>query len=284
MGPSLHAIIDITRETRMMLLLDAIGLMLVEYLFHRANNLDSHDVRETAVSLAIAIGGKLFAALTASITIVPIFCVYRHRLFDITIDGPLPWLALFLGVELSYYLHHVAMHKTRWFWATHAVHHTATRLNLTAAVRTGWGGHLSGGFLFYLPLVLIGFHPVAVFGMLGLGLLYQFFLHLAYAPQLGPLEWVFNTPRHHQIHHACNHACVDRNFGSVLIVFDRIFGTFAAPPNEVLRYGLAEAAPTRNVLRILFGAWSQIFRDVWRADNTAAKLRSLFGRPAQSSS
>ena len=256
MGPSLHDIVDIARESRVILLLDALGLMLVEYLFYRANDLDSHDARETAVSLAIAIGGKLFSALTASIAVIPIFYVYRYRLLDIPPDAPLSWLALFLGVEFSYYLHHLAMHKIRWFWATHAVHHSATRLNLTAAVRTGWGGHLSGGFVFYLPLVLIGFHPAAVFGALGLSLLYQFFLHLAYAPQLGPLEWVFNTPRHHQVHHACNHACVDKNFGSVLIVFDRIFGTFAAPPSEALRYGLAEAAPTKNVLKILFGAWS----------------------------
>jgi sterol desaturase/sphingolipid hydroxylase (fatty acid hydroxylase superfamily) len=280
MGLSLHGIVDIAREGRVMLLLDALGLMLVEYLFHRANDLDSHDASETAVSLAIAIGGRIFSALTASIAVIPVLYVYRYRLLDIRLDAPLPWLALFLGVELSYYLHHVAMHKIRWFWATHAVHHSATRLNLTAAVRTGWGGHLSGGFLFYLPLVLVGFHPAAVFGVLGVGLLYQFFLHLAYAPQLGPLEWVFNTPRHHQVHHACNEACVDKNFGSVLIVFDRMFGTFAAPPEETLRYGLAEATPTRNMLKILFGNWTEIFRDARRADSVAAKLRSVFGKPA----
>ena len=280
MAPLLQGIVDAAQEPRAMLLFDALGLMLVEYLFYRANDQDSHDAGETAVSLAIALGGKLFAALTASISVMPVFYVYRHRLFDIRLDGLMPWLALFVGVELSYYLHHVAMHKVRWLWATHAVHHSATKLNLTAGVRIGWGGHLSGGLLFYLPLVLIGFHPAAVFGLLGLGLLYQFFLHLAYAPQLGPLEWVLNTPRHHQVHHACNQGCVDKNFGSVLIVFDRLFGTFAAPPNEVLRYGLTETAPTRNVLRILFGTWSQIFQDMRRSGGPAAKLRSLFGKPA----
>ncbi len=96
--------------------------------------------------------------------------------------------------------------------------------------RLGWGGDLTGGFLFYLPLVTLGFHPVAVFGMLGLGLFYQFFLHVACPPSLGPLEWILNTPRHHHVHHASNGEYLDKNFGSVLIVFDRLFGTFAKAP------------------------------------------------------
>src|SRR3546814_7746485 len=80
----------------------------------------------------------------------------------------------------------------------------------------------SGGMLFYLPLALLGFPPLAIGGILMLGLLYQFFLHLAVAPSLGPLEWVLNTPTHHRVHHASNDACLDRNYGNVLIIFDRL--------------------------------------------------------------
>jgi sterol desaturase/sphingolipid hydroxylase (fatty acid hydroxylase superfamily) len=258
-----------------------LGLVLAEYLFLRLNHAEDHDVGETAVSLVIAVGHRAVAAVTAGLAALPLLFVYQHRLFDIPLDAAWSWLALFLGVEFCYYVHHVAMHKIRWFWATHVVHHSPTRLNLSAGVRLGPGAHLTGGFLFYLPLVALGFHPAAVLGMLALGLLYQFFLHVAHAPRLGPLEWVFNTPRHHQVHHASNATCLDRNFGSMLIVFDRMFGTFAeAPKNEPLRFGLGAAArPEYNPLKVVFGVWIGMFADLLRARGIAGKLRSLFGRP-----
>lgn len=258
----------------------ALGLMLVEYLFHKVNHLDSHDPRETAVSLAIALGNKVTGLVSAGVLALPLLFVYRYRLFDIRLDTAWAWLALFVGVEFCYYLHHVAMHKVNWFWATHSVHHSPTRLNLSAAVRLGWGGPLTGGFLFYLPLIVLGFHPAAVFGMLAVGLLYQFFLHLARAPDLGPLEYVLNTPRHHQVHHASNEACLDKNFGAVLIVFDRLFGTFAqAPRDQALRFGLAGTAPTLNPFKVVFGVWTKMFHAAWQAKGAKAKLRALFGAP-----
>ena len=95
-----------------------------------------------------------------------------------------------------------------------------------------------GGGLFFLPLTLLGFHPLAVIGMFVLNLLYQFFLHTEHAPRLGPLEWVLNTPAHHRVHHASNASCLDKNFAGVFIVWDRLFGTFAAAPtDEKLRFG-----------------------------------------------
>jgi sterol desaturase/sphingolipid hydroxylase (fatty acid hydroxylase superfamily) len=276
----LSAGFDSGSSHRPLLALVALGLMLAEYLFHKVNHVESHEAGETTASLAIALGNKIIAAFTAGLAAVPMLFVYRHRLFDIRLDAAWSWLALFLGVELSYYAHHVAMHKIRWLWATHVVHHSPTRLNLSAAVRLGPGGNLTGGFLFYLPVVAIGFHPAAVLGMLALGLIYQFFLHLAYAPRLGPLEWVLNTPRHHQVHHACNPGCVDKNFGSVLVVFDRLFGTFAtAPKDEQLRFGVGSAGPTANPLKIVFGVWTQICADAYRAEGATAKLHALFGRP-----
>lgn len=131
-----------------------LGLMLSEYLFHNLNHADEiYDARETAASLVIAIGNKIIAALTAGVVTVPSMFVFRHRLFEFPLDTMWAWLALFMTVEFTYYVHHVAMHKVGWFWATHAVHHSPTRLNLSAAVRLGWGAHLTGGFLFYMPLI-----------------------------------------------------------------------------------------------------------------------------------
>ncbi len=262
-------------------MLVVLGLMLSEYLIHRLNHTDSHDARETAASLAIALGNKVIGALTAGVVAVPVLFVHRYRLFDIPLDTVWTWLALFLGVEFSYYVHHVAMHKVRWFWATHAVHHSPTRLNLSAGVRLGWGGSLTGGFLFYLPLVALGFNPAAVFAVLAAGLFYQFFLHLAHAPHLGPLEWVLNTPRHHQVHHASNPACIDKNFGAVLIVFDRLFGTFAtAPKGEPMQFGIAGMARSANPFNIAFAVWLRMLSEMLQAKGIGAKLRTLFAPPA----
>src|SRR5215468_401320 len=216
-----------------------LALMAGEHLVARYRHERVHDLGETAASLVIAVGHRIVGAATASLVMVPAAWIYQHRLFDIPLAQPWSLVALFLGVEFCYYWHHVAMHKVRWFWATHAVHHSATKLNLSAAIRLGWGGNFSGGLLFYLPLVWLGFAPAAVFATMAIGLFYQFFLHMARAPRLGPLEWVLNTPRHHHVHHASNDPCLDKNFGSVLIVFDRLFGSFAeAPVDEPLRFGL----------------------------------------------
>jgi sterol desaturase/sphingolipid hydroxylase (fatty acid hydroxylase superfamily) len=116
--------------------------------------------------------------------------------------------------------------------------------------------------------------------MLALNLLYQFFLHTELSPRFGPLEWVLNTPAHHRVHHASNDACLDKNFGGVLIVFDRLFGTFAAAPEqEPLRYGLKIGAPSNNPFRIALGEWWRLLGDLGRARGLKAKLLVIFGRP-----
>ncbi|MBN9548265.1 MAG: sterol desaturase family protein, partial [Alphaproteobacteria bacterium] len=226
------------------------------------------------------LGQNLVRAIEAGIVAVPFTLAYGHRLFDLDPYAPATIAALFLATEFVYYWHHRASHRIRWMWATHAVHHSATRLNLTAAIRLGWTGNISGNFLFFVPLAWLGFHPVAIVAVLGVNLLYQFFIHTELAPRLGPLEWVLNTPAHHRVHHASNRACLDRNYGGVLIVFDRLFGTFAeAPDDEELRYGLVGGTRTLNPVRIALGEWAAMFRDVRRASSPAAMWRALFAPP-----
>lgn len=259
----------------------AAAAMLAEYLIGRLDGHDTHDGGETAASFFIAVGNKAIGLATAGLVAAPLVWLHEFRLLDVSAASPLGFAALFVAVDFAYYVHHVAMHKVRWLWATHAVHHSATKLNLTAAVRLGWGGQLTGGVLFYAPLVVVGFEPIAVFGMLALNLVYQFLLHLARAPRLGPLEWVLNTPRHHQVHHASNDGCLDRNFGGVLIVFDRLFGTFAAAPaGEPLRYGLKlDGVSPRNPFAVITGEWRRLARDVARARGLKARLKALVHVP-----
>ncbi|MEL6226455.1 MAG: sterol desaturase family protein, partial [Pseudomonadota bacterium] len=234
-----------------------VTLMVLEFVATRLADIDSHDSKETAASFVIAIGNKIIRTLEAGFVAIPFLLAYHYRLIDIDLTSPLAWIALFLFVEFVYYWHHRASHTVRWLWATHAVHHSPTRFNLTAGIRLGWTGAISGHFLFYVPLALIGFHPLAIAAVLGANLGYQFFIHSELLPRLGPLEWILNTPTHHKVHHACNDTCLDKNYGGTLIVFDRLFGTFAAPPqNEKLRYGLAGRQQTNNPIKIVFGEWN----------------------------
>lgn len=258
------------------------GLALLEYAVCRVTGHgDAYDLGETAASFAIQVVQRLMQVATAGLVLLPLGWAYQFRIFEIAMDSALPWLALLLGVEAAYYLHHRAMHRVRLFWAVHSVHHSATRLNLSAAIRIGWFGPVTGGVLFYLPLVLIGFPPIAVLAMLGLNLFYQLFLHTAWTPSLGPLEWVLNTPRHHHVHHAANPSCIDRNFGGMLILFDRLLGTFAPTPrDEPLRFGSdGSGRPARNPLAVNLREWAGILGDLRRAPGMRRRLAVLFGPP-----
>jgi sterol desaturase/sphingolipid hydroxylase (fatty acid hydroxylase superfamily) len=258
------------------------GLMLVEWLYVRLalHEADSHDLKETATSIATAFGNQLLRPFVSLIVAIPLYAAYQFRLFDIPTTSVVALVALFVLVDFMDYWFHRAAHRIRIMWATHAVHHSSTRFNLTAAVRLGWTGPLSGAVLFFLPLALIGFHPLAITAMLTLNLLYQFFLHTRYSPRLGVLEWVLNTPAHHSVHHASNATCVDKNFSGVFIVWDRLFGTFAeAPADEPLRFGLVKPLPSQNPLTVNFHEWRSLLRDARHARGFKAKVTTLLQAP-----
>lgn len=259
----------------------ALVFIAVELLYMKfAHPAHDHDAHETAASVGVAVGDIAIRLLTGSIAAVPFLLCYQNRLFDIPLNTEWSWIALFIGVEFFYYWFHRASHRVRWLWATHSVHHSATHFNLSAAIRLGWTGTISGAFAFFLPLALIGFHPAAIALVVGLGLIYQFFLHTALQVSLGPLEWIFNTPMHHRVHHASNEECLDKNYGSVLIVFDRLFGTFAAAPrNEPLRFGVKGRESSNNPLHIAFSEWGHLWHDVKRARSLSDKAKVLLGAP-----
>lgn len=207
--------------------------------------------------------------------------VARIRIATIPMNNAYSWIALLLALEFCYYWMHRADHRVQWLWATHAVHHSSNAYNLSAAYRLGWTSGLSGGGLFFAPLVFIGFPTQAVLAMAALNLLYQFWLHTELVPRLGPLEWVLNTPRHHRVHHARNPEYIDKNFGGVLIVFDRLFGTFASDvPHAPLEFGLVHRVTSHNPLRIALHAWIGLWQQLRAVTGFRQAARVLFGPPA----
>ena len=272
---------DATRWLALAVLI-VIGAAALEGLVQTFVRRQAYDWRAFAASLADAVGRRAVDALGLSIAAPVIAWAYAHRELTLTLATPASFALLFVGQEFAYYWYHRAAHRVGWFWATHSVHHTPNQLTLAAALRLGWTGKLTGSALFFAPLVWLGFPPLAVIATLGANLLYQFWLHAPWMPRLGPLEWVFNTPTHHQVHHASNPEYLDCNYGGVLIVFDRLFGTFVdlradVPP----RFGLTTPLTTHNPLRIATHGWLVLARDLRDARGTGAKLRVVFGPPGQ---
>ena len=197
--------------------------------------------------------------------------LYQHRLFEFDQTTPLALGALFIGSEFLYYWQHRASHRIRWMWATHSVHHSTTRFNLTAAIRLGWTGSISGNFLFFLPLALLGFHPMMIVAMLGINLFYQFFTHTEFVPPLGPLEWVLerapSSPRASRLQRRVPRPELRRHPSSCSTV---LFGTFAEPPGarEALRYGLVGGKPSFNPVKTpALGEWvALMLRDARRRE------------------
>jgi sterol desaturase/sphingolipid hydroxylase (fatty acid hydroxylase superfamily) len=236
--------------------------------------------KESLSSLGVFIGHRISDIVFGVLPIAVLSFVWQHRLWTIPLNQAWAILLLFIGTEFFYYWYHRVSHEVRWLWATHAVHHSARYLNLSAAYRLGWTGWLSGNFLFFLPLSWMGFHPVAVTTCLGLNLIYQFWIHTELIPKLGWLEWIFNTPSHHRVHHASNPVYIDRNYGGVLIIFDRMFGTFTAERADCTPiYGLTHSLQSHNPAKIAFHEWKRLFQDLRFAKTWRDRYRIILGRP-----
>lgn len=239
-----------------------------------------YDWRAFAASMVDVVGRRAVDALGVSVALPVLAFVHEHRVADLALSTPLAFALIFIGQEFCYYVYHRCAHRMAWFWASHCVHHTPRELTLAAALRLGWTGKLTGSALFFAPLAWLGFPVNAVLATLALNLLYQFWLHAPWLPRLGPLEWVLNTPTHHSVHHASNPEYLDCNYGGVLIVFDRLFGTFVDKRDDIdIRYGLTEPVDTHNPLRFNAHGWRQLARQLRAARGWRGVWAALFGAP-----
>jgi len=260
--------------------LAAVALFALIEFFWRKRSGKGYDLAALGGTFGIALGQFVSKAVTGGIVAAGLFAAYEFAPIKFPIDDWRSWAAGFFAVEFFYYWQHRFMHTVRWFWATHAVHHSPNEMTLPAALRLGWTGAISGAWLFYLAPVLLGFHPIVIGVLLILNLRYQYFLHTEAVGKLGPLEWVLNTPSHHRVHHGSNPDYLDRNFGGVLIVFDRLFGSFAEEKeSEPVIYGLTDPLLSNNPFTIAFHEWGRLFGDLRQAQSCGEIFRTLFGRP-----
>ncbi len=239
--------------------------------------LRGHRGADTWASLAMGVGNVLIAAVV-KVGVVGLWALlYRFRLFDLPTDAWWSWALLFVGEDFCYYWFHRASHEVRALWAAHVNHHSSTYYHLSTALRQSWTTPFTS-IPFWLPLPLLGFHPAMILTQQAISLLYQYWLHTELIGTLGPLEWIFNTPSHHRVHHGRNARYLDRNHGGILIVWDRLFGTFE-PETEAPDYGLTKNLETFHPVRIAFHEWIAIAKDVARARSLRSALGYVFGPP-----
>lgn len=237
----------------------------------------AYDRADALASLALgAVMALVFTAFRVVEYAIYTF-VWSHRVADLGASAAI-WVALPLLDDLAYYWFHRISHEVRLFWAIHVNHHSSQRYHLATALRQPPLEPLVV-WMFWVPLALLGVRPEQIILMKAISNVYQFFLHTELVGRLGPLEWVLNTPSHHRVHHGSNPEYLDRNYGGTTIVWDRLFGTFAAERAPVV-YGLTKKVGTNHPIVVWLHEWRAIARDL-RAQPSRA-LQILLGRPTPS--
>jgi sterol desaturase/sphingolipid hydroxylase (fatty acid hydroxylase superfamily) len=235
--------------------------------------------KEIIANMALGASYQLMEAVAWLLVTASVFSwVYQYRLFDIPVNG---WtvLPIFVLVELCYYWFHRCSHRIRWWWAAHVPHHSGEYMNFTTAMRQSVLNAFVGIFVFYLPPVLLGVPPAVVMFMLAVDLVYQYFVHTESIGKLpGWFEFVFNTPSSHRVHHGRNPQYIDKNYGGVLIIFDRMFGTFE-PEVEKVDYGIPRQIRSYNFLVLNLHEFVDMVRDVMAPGPWRQRLKHLWMPP-----
>ncbi|MEV0108272.1 sterol desaturase family protein [Nocardia sp. NPDC050799] len=240
-----------------------------------------YDGREVATNLGTFLLGRVTKPIITAIgTVGPLALAAAVAPVHLDTGTWWVWPAAFVVVDFCYYWAHRADHRVRLMWTSHAVHHSSQYFNLTTAVRLPWLNPtmvLRGAF--FAPAVLLGFPVWMVLLMQSLNLVFQFPIHTERVGRLwGPLEYLFNTPSHHRVHHGSNNPYLDKNYAGVLIVWDRLFGSYAAEI-EPVRYGLVHDIETRNLLKVNYGELAALVRDIRHARTWAGRLGYLLAPP-----
>lgn len=204
--------------------------------------------------------------------------VRKFQLTQLADDEAWVWLSCFVLYDLAYYWKHRLGHEVALFWGSHVAHHQSEDYNLGTALRQTSIDFY--GFLFYLPFFMLGYPAEILFTVVSLNLIYQFWVHTEHVPKLGVLEWIFITPSNHRVHHARNKIYVDKNYGGVFILWDRLFGSFQEElEGEKVIFGLRKPLNSWNPLWANVHVYWRLFLDFLKVPGIANKCRILFKPP-----
>ncbi|MBO4273187.1 sterol desaturase family protein [Microbispora triticiradicis] len=250
----------------------------VSYRFLPGDDERGYDLRDTATSMFMGLVNQLIDLPWHILAVLAYAGLYEVAPLHLSAASGWTWVLLFFAEDVTYYWFHRSHHRIRLLWASHVVHHSSRYFNLSTALRQSWTTPMTS-LPFWLPLALLGVPPWMIFLQKSVSLFYQFFLHTERVDRLwAPVEAVFNTPSHHRVHHGSNDVYLDRNYGGILIVWDRLFGTFRSEGRRVV-YGLTENVESHNPIRVAFGEFAHLWRDVRTADHWRDRLGYLIGPP-----
>lgn len=222
-------------------------LILIEWLIARHQERPLYRFNDAMSDFACGMGDQLIGVAFKTVSLVAYTWTFQvGSLFELDAASPWTWVLGTLGVDLAYYAFHRFGHRVNWAWAAHSVHHQSEEYNLAVALRQPWFSQFFSWW-FYIPLALLGVPPVVWLTSYSINLLYQFWIHTRLIGKLGPLEWVFNTPSHHRVHHGTNPAYIDKNYAGIFIIWDRLFGTFEVE-SETPLYGTLQPLRSWNPL------------------------------------
>ncbi|MET9111677.1 sterol desaturase family protein [Streptomyces zhihengii] len=255
-------------------------LVVVEALSYRFlpdDEEQGYELRDTVTSMSMGAGSQVVGLPWKVFAVLAYAGVYTLSPWQLSPSSVWTWVLLFFADDLAYYVFHRAHHRVRVLWASHVVHHSSVRFNLSTALRQSWTPMTT--LPFWLPLALLGIPPWMILLQQSFSLVYQFFLHTERVGTLWrPVEWIFNTPSHHRVHHGSNNRYLDKNYGGILIVWDRLGGTFE-PEGERVVYGLTKNIATYNPLRVAFHEYAAVWRDVRAARTWRDRAGHLVGPP-----
>ena len=261
-----------------------LAALLLEFYIDRKKSLELFEKNDTIASLWMTVFVVVVDLLPKLAALVAFFYLYSiSPLADIVQRQWWAWLLLFFLDDLTYYFMHRSNHEVRLLWAGHVSHHSAIRMNFATALRQGVMERVHKYF-FWLPLPLLGFDPMMIFTMMSINLFYQFWLHTELVDRLPNwFEAVFNTPSHHRVHHASNIRYLDCNHAGVLIIWDKLFGTFSQQvEGEQPVYGLTSNITSYNPFYVATHEYAAILSDVRQADKLRDKLSYILKAPGWS--
>jgi len=252
--------------------------IIVEIIASVLLKMKEYEYKDAGTSIAMGLGNVFIGIFSKTLVFSAFILVYNHlRIFTIPFEW-WAWILIFFADDFTYYWYHRISHTTRFFWASHVVHHSSQNYNLSTALRQTWTGSFTS-FIFYLWLPLLGFHPAMILMQMSISLLYQYWIHTELIVKLPHwFEFFFNTPSHHRVHHATNPQYLDRNHAGILIIWDRMFGTFE-PEDERPIYGLTKNIATYNPFRVAFHEWIDMFSDVFSNKTTFWNRLKYFTKP-----
>ncbi|MBK8302554.1 MAG: sterol desaturase family protein [Pyrinomonadaceae bacterium] len=244
--------------------------------YHKNSN-EYNDKKDTWGNIFMGFMSVVWGALFGLATGYIFVFLYEIAPYKFPADAWWTWVILFFVDDLFYYIFHRVSHESRLFWNFHVVHHSSERYNLSVAVRQSWFSGILH-WIFYAPIMLLGFAPWMFATMHGFNLIYQFWIHTRFINRLGALEYVLNTPSHHRVHHGVNEQYLDKNYAGVLIIWDRMFGSFVNETEEP-RYGIIKPIKSYNPLWINTHGWVEMWQAIKRQTTFKAKVMCVFASP-----